>query len=133
MVTKSTRTVRLIAALVDSRRSLARQQRTSGSTKRGLRPRVEDAEPLGISRERRRQDLDRDPALQLRVARNTCLDPAFADLGGDVVNADARARSEGQSRVISLLSSLNAHMFCIVHRGARSVGATRRRFCAEPY
>jgi hypothetical protein len=40
-------------------------------------------EPTGINRERRRQDLDRDLALQLRARRPKHLSrPAFADLDG---------------------------------------------------
>ena len=53
-------------------------------------------EPIAIGRERRRQDLDRDLALQLRVGRPIHLaHPAFADLGGDFVDAEAGAGREG--------------------------------------
>ena len=45
-----------------------------------------------------RQDLDGDLALQLRVGGPIHLaHPAFADLGGDFVGAEAGAGSEGQS------------------------------------
>ena len=58
-----------------------------------LKPR----EPIGVSRERRRQDLDRDLAFQLGVGRPIHLPhPAFADLRGDFVDAEAGAGSEGQ-------------------------------------
>ena len=54
-------------------------------------------EPIGVSRERRRQDLDRDLALQLRVGRAIHLaHAALADLRGDFVDAEAGAGSEGQ-------------------------------------
>ena len=58
---------------------------------------LEAREPVGVGRERRRQDLDRDLALQLRVGRAIDLaHAAFADLRGDLVDAEARAGSEGQ-------------------------------------
>ena len=58
-------------------------------------------QPVRISRQRRRQDLDRDLALQLRVRRPIHLaHAAFADLGGDFVDAEAGAGSEGQVCVI---------------------------------
>ena len=44
------------------------------------------------------QDLDRDVAVQFRIARAKYLPhPPFADLGRDFVNAEARAGSQGQS------------------------------------
>jgi hypothetical protein len=50
-----------------------------------------------VCRERGRQNLDRDLTLQLRVGRPIHLaHPAFADLRGDVVNADAGTWTEGQ-------------------------------------
>ena len=58
---------------------------------------LEPREPIGIGGERWRQDLDRDLALQLRVGRPIHLPhPAFADLRGDFVDAEAGAGSEGQ-------------------------------------
>ena len=55
-------------------------------------------EPIGISGERRRQDLDRDLTFQPGVRRPIHLaHPAFADLGGDFVDAETGAGSEGQS------------------------------------
>ena len=54
-------------------------------------------EPIGIDRERRRQDLDRDLALEFRVGRPIHLPhPAFPYRRGDVVDAEARAGSQGQ-------------------------------------
>ena len=54
-------------------------------------------QPIVVSRERWRQDLDRDLTLQLGVGRPIHLPhPAFADLGGDFVDAEAGAGSEGQ-------------------------------------
>ena len=48
-----------------------------------------------------RQDLDRDVAIEPRVARPIDLThAAVADLGGDFVGAEARAGGEGQSGVI---------------------------------
>ena len=56
----------------------------------------EPREPIGIVRERVRQDLDRDVAIQLRVARAIHLaHAAFADLRGDFVDAEARAGGRG--------------------------------------
>ena len=53
-----------------------------------LKPR----EPIVVSGERGRQDLDRDLAFQLRVRRAKHLPhPAFADLRGDFVDAEAGA------------------------------------------
>ena len=53
-------------------------------------------EPIGIDRERRRQDLDRDLPLEFRVGRPIHLPhPAFPDRRGDVVDAEARAGSQG--------------------------------------
>ena len=55
-----------------------------------LKPR----EPIVIRRERRRQNLDGDLTLQLRVGRPIHLPhAAFADLGGDFVDAEAGAGS----------------------------------------
>ena len=58
---------------------------------------LEARESIGITGQRRRQDLDRDLALQPRVGRPIHLPhAALADLGGDFVDAEARAGSEGQ-------------------------------------
>ena len=55
-------------------------------------------EPAGIGRERRWQDLDRDLALEARVGRPIHLPhPAFPDRRRDVVDAEARAGSQGQN------------------------------------
>ena len=54
-------------------------------------------EPIVVSGERWRQDLDRDLTLQLGVGGPIHLPhPAFADLGGDFVDAEAGAGGEGQ-------------------------------------
>ena len=59
-----------------------------------LKPR----EPIVVSGERGRQNLDCDLAFQLRVRRAKHLPhPAFADLRGDVVDTEACAGSEGQT------------------------------------
>ena len=58
-----------------------------------LKPR----EPIVVSGERGRQDLDRDLAFQLRVRRPEHLPhPAFANLRGDFVDPETRAGCEGQ-------------------------------------
>ena len=58
-----------------------------------LKPR----EPIGIGRERRRQNLDRDLAFELRVRRAIDLPHAArADRGGDFIDAETGAGSEGQ-------------------------------------
>ena len=63
-----------------------------------LASRCEPGEPIGIVRERVGQDLDRDIAIELRVARAIHLaHAAFADRGGDLVGAEARAGGKGQS------------------------------------
>ena len=63
----------------------------------GLRFAREPREAIGIARERVGQDLERDVAIQLRVARAIHLPhAALADLRGDFVDAEARAGSEGQ-------------------------------------
>src|SRR5258706_15580199 len=54
-------------------------------------------ESVVIGRQCRRQDLDRDLALQLRVCRPVDLShAAFANLRGDFVDAEARAGDESQ-------------------------------------
>jgi hypothetical protein len=54
-------------------------------------------EPIMVGRQRRRQDLDRDRALQLRVGRPKRLaHTGFTNLGGDLVDAETGAGSEGQ-------------------------------------
>ena len=59
------------------------------------------SEPIVIRRDGRRQDLDRDLALQLGVGGPIHLaHAAFADLGGDFVDAETGAGSEGQSDAI---------------------------------
>jgi len=62
-----------------------------------LKPR----EPIGVRGERARENLDRDLTLQFRIGRSIHLaHPAFADLRGDIVNAEARPWSDGQPGVI---------------------------------
>jgi len=58
-----------------------------------LKPR----KPIGVGRERRRQNLHHDLAFQLRIGRAVHLaHAAGADGGDDFVRAEARAGSEGQ-------------------------------------
>ena len=58
---------------------------------------LKPCKPIGIGRERRRQDLDRDRALQSRVRRSKHLPhSAFANLARHVVDAEAGAGSERQ-------------------------------------
>ncbi len=60
--------------------------------------RVKPREPIGISGEGVGQDLERDVAIELRVAGPIHLShAAFADLRGDFVDAEARAGGEGQA------------------------------------
>ena len=62
---------------------------------------LEPREPIDISGERRRQDLDRDLAFQLRVRRSKHLaHPAFANLGRDFVDTDTSAKDKGQVLII---------------------------------
>ena len=62
-----------------------------------LRFALEPRQPVRIMRERRRAGLDRDVAIQLRVARPIDLaHAAFADRRGDFVDAEAGAGSEAQ-------------------------------------
>lgn len=68
---------------------------------RGQRPgfTLEAREPISVVRERFGQDLDRHIPIELRIAGAIHLPhAAFADLSGDVVDAEARAGSESQSR-----------------------------------
>ena len=59
---------------------------------------LKTSEPIVVSPERGRKDLDRDLTLQLLVGRPIHLPhPALADLRGDFVDAEARARTEGQT------------------------------------
>jgi hypothetical protein len=54
-------------------------------------------EPIGVGCEGRRQDLDRNLALESRVGRPEYQPhPAFAKRCGDVVDAETRAGSRGQ-------------------------------------
>ena len=58
---------------------------------------LEPREPIGIGGEQRRQDLDRDLALQLGIGGPKHLaHSTFADLRGDVIDAEAGAGSQGQ-------------------------------------
>ena len=58
---------------------------------------LEARQALGIVRERLGQDLDRDVAVQLRIARAIDLSHApFADRRGDFVDAETRAWGESQ-------------------------------------
>ena len=62
-----------------------------------LRLACEPGESVGIARERIRQDLQRDIAIELRVAGAIHLaHAAFANLRGDFVDAEANAGGEGQ-------------------------------------
>ena len=57
---------------------------------------LKPCEPIVVSRERGRQNLDRDLAFQLRVRRAKHLPhSALADLGRDFVGAETRAGDEG--------------------------------------
>ena len=61
---------------------------------------LEARKPLGVTSDRRRQDLDRDLALQLRVGRPIHLaHAAGADRGGDFVGTEACAGDQGQTDV----------------------------------
>ena len=58
---------------------------------------LETREPIGVTGERGRQDLDRDLALQRRVRRTIHFTHAAdADAGDDFVDAETRAGSKGQ-------------------------------------
>ena len=55
-------------------------------------------QPVSVLRERRWEDLDRDLALQFCVRRPIDLaHSTFADLRGDLVDAEARSGCEGQA------------------------------------
>ena len=59
--------------------------------------RVKPRQPVGIVREGVRENLERDIAIQLRIARAKDLaHAAFADRRGDVVGAKARAGGKCQ-------------------------------------
>ena len=59
---------------------------------------LEPGEPIGVRCQRRRQDLQGDLTLQLRVRRAVYLAHApHADLGDDFIRAEASTRSQGQS------------------------------------
>ena len=63
-----------------------------------LRFACEPREPLGVAGERVGQDLQRDIAIELRIARTEYLaHPARADAGDDFVDAEARTGSERQT------------------------------------
>ena len=58
----------------------------------------EPSKPVRIVRKRVREDLERDIAIQLGIARAIDLSHApFADRRGDFVDAEARAGSKGQT------------------------------------
>jgi len=62
-----------------------------------LRLASEPRQAIGIAGEGVRKDLDRNLSLQLRVGRSIHQPhAAFADLGGDFVDAEASAGSKGQ-------------------------------------
>ena len=57
----------------------------------------ESRQAVGVVRERVGEDLDRDVAIQLRIAGSVNLShPPFADRRGDLVDAETGARSERQ-------------------------------------
>ena len=57
----------------------------------------EASEPVGVVRERLGENLDRDVAIELRVARTEDLShPAFADKRRDLVHAESSTGSEVQ-------------------------------------
>ena len=59
---------------------------------------LEPREPIGVVCERLGQNLDRNVAIQFGIARAIHLThPAFTDLGGDLVDAETRAGSKGQT------------------------------------
>ena len=59
---------------------------------------LKTSQAVGVSRERRRQNLDGDLTFQLRVSRPIHLPhTAFADLGVDFVDAEAGAGCEHQT------------------------------------
>ena len=63
----------------------------------GLRFALEAGAAISVVRERLGQDLDRDVAIQLRVARTKHLPhTAFADLRSDLVGAESGAGCKGQ-------------------------------------
>ena len=63
----------------------------------GLGLTLEASEAIDIVRERLGQDLDRDVSVQRRIACAKYFPhPALADLGGNFVNAEADAGSQGQ-------------------------------------
>ena len=63
-----------------------------------LRFACEPREPVGVAGERIGQYLQRDIAIELRIARTEYLaHPADADAGDDLVDAEARAGSESQT------------------------------------
>ena len=67
----------------------------------GFRFPLEAREPVGVVREGLGQDLDRDVAVQLRIARAIDLPHApFADQRGDLVDAEACTGSESHVRWI---------------------------------
>ena len=64
----------------------------------GLGFTCEPCEPFSVAREELRQDLDRDVAIELRVARPIYLAHAARAEGGEnLVKAEASAETEGQS------------------------------------
>ena len=68
-----------------------------------LRFALETRQAIGITGEGIGQDLERDVALQLRVLRAIDLaHPAGADLGGDLVDAEAGAWGKGQKGRLGL-------------------------------
>ena len=68
-----------------------------GSATRAFWLRAETRQSVGVGRESFGQHLDRDVAIQLRVARPIDLaHAAFADRRGDFVDAEAGAEGEGQ-------------------------------------
>ena len=65
---------------------------------------LEARQPVGVSRQRRGQHLDGDLTLQLRVRRPIHLaHAAFADLGGDFIDAEAGAGGEGHGFAVDYM------------------------------
>ena len=73
----------------------------------------EPCEPLGVARERVRQDFDRDVAIQLRIAGAIHLAHTPGPKGGkDFVRAKACAGVEGQTAAVSYIGQRRALPRC---------------------
>ena len=97
-----------------------------------LRFAFEAREPIGIEGEGFRQDLDRDFAIELRVACAVHLThPADADDGADLIRTETRAGSKGQQVLWIIRAEGSGREITLPDASRRSTGTSAAGFTAR--